>query len=307
MVGLLLLFLTSQAAERDAGLLLSNRLLEAVNQVREERGIPLLVGSPSLMLAAQEHSEEMVDLNYFSHTSPIPERRRISQRVILAGLKIQRLNQRIFATHGLPDEELVDHYLDLWLHENKYSKKLFSTDYTHVGYGAQRKGDEVFLTQILGGGPHWAVDTNGKVVAGAPSPEQCRILAEKVLRLSNEVRESLGASFLEEDSRLSAAALGHSNEMLSLNYFAHRSPTPGKETNRKRINAQGINPVAVSENIFQCTGYTPESVPDRAIRAWLESTGHRENILRRGTKATGVGVAGKGDRISVTQVFSGDS
>lgn len=135
----------------------------------------------------------------------------------------------------------------------------------------------------------------------------CLELANRVLELSNEAREKHGLDRLRLREPLNQAAESHSKDMLRKNYFSHTSPTPGREGVRLRVKAEGIDPVRVTEDIYQCIGYPPERVPLLAILAWLESPRNREAILNPRHRDVGIGVAVKGSQVYVTQVFSGDS
>ena len=95
--------------------------------------------------------------------------------------------------------------------------------------------------------------------------------------------------------------------MLRKNNFSLTSPTPGRGSVRLRVKAEGVDPVRVTEDIYQCIGYPPERVPLLAILAWLESPGNREAIWDPRHREVGIGVAVKGSQVYVTQVFSGGS
>ena len=109
-----------------------------------------------------------------------------------------------------------------------------------------------------------------------------RLPAEaEVTRLVNLERAKAGCGPVRTDDRLTAAARGHSRDMVDRDYFSHTSPEgkgPGD-----RAAAAGY-PRWSGENI--AAGYpTPEAV----VRGWMDSPGHRANILNCQSKATGVG------------------
>jgi uncharacterized protein YkwD len=107
--------------------------------------------------------------------------------------------------------------------------------------------------------------------------------AAQVLDLTNAERARAGCGALHPDSRLAAAAQGHSVDMAKRNYFSH--DTPEGVSPWDRIKAAGYaNPGA--ENIAY--GYrTPADV----MTGWMNSPGHRANILNCQLHALGVGVA----------------
>ncbi|WP_194913161.1 CAP domain-containing protein [Catenulispora rubra] len=104
----------------------------------------------------------------------------------------------------------------------------------------------------------------------------------EVVTLTNDQRVAHGCPALRDDPRLRAAAIAHSVDMRARNYFAHN--TPDGVTPWTRIEAQGYSDPS-AENIAMGQ-QTPQSVVD----AWMNSPGHRANILNCSSKAIGVGV-----------------
>ena len=128
-------------------------------------------------------------------------------------------------------------------------------------------------------------------------------LAEEILRLTNEARIENGLPPLARHEALEHAAIDHSQEMREMNYFSHTSPTSGKSTTRQRVNQYGVNPQLVAENIFECSGYDVQLTSKFAVEAFLQSPGHRHNVLNPTATHIGVGFVSKGGSVSVTQVF----
>lgn len=139
---------------------------------------------------------------------------------------------------------------------------------------------------------------------GAGNDERLR---QEALELTNAARSEEGLSELGLDRVLNEAAQVHAADMLDRNFHAH--VTPDGETPRDRFRAAGGDRWAASgENIATCSGC--EAPADVArVRAfhsgWMQSPGHRANILSEGFDAFGFAVAGEGDRIYAVQIFSG--
>jgi len=111
-------------------------------------------------------------------------------------------------------------------------------------------------------------------------------VADEVLRLTNRERAKAGCAPLHADSRLAAAAQGHSADMAARGYFAH--VTPEGRTPWDRARAAGYaNPSA--ENIAM--GYR---TPAEVVAGWMTSPGHRQNILNCSSHALGVGFDARG-------------
>ena len=115
----------------------------------------------------------------------------------------------------------------------------------------------------------------------APGPPGSTSYATEVTRLTNVERGKAGCAAVTTDTRLAAAALAHSQDMVDRDYFSHTSPDgkgPGD-----RATAAGY-PSWSGENI--AAGYpTPAAV----VQGWMDSPGHKANILNCRSKATGVG------------------
>lgn len=105
----------------------------------------------------------------------------------------------------------------------------------------------------------------------------------QVVELTNAERALAGCGALSVDPRISAAAQGHSEDMAAYGYFAHDS-RDGRDF-ADRITATGY-PAPGAENIAQ-------GQPDAAtvVQAWMESPGHRRNILDCSLSTIGVGLA----------------
>lgn len=127
----------------------------------------------------------------------------------------------------------------------------------------------------------------------------------EVLRLTNENRKKNGLPELKNHEGLHKAATGHSEEMIRLNYFDHNSPVQGRTRPSDRVKQAGVDPLIVAENIFQCSGHDPEAAAKVTVDGWMESPGHRFNILDPESTHVGIGYAKKGEIIMVTQVFAG--
>ena len=120
-------------------------------------------------------------------------------------------------------------------------------------------------------------------------------LADEAVRLTNVERARHGCPELRVDDRLVEAAQAHSDDMAARNYFSHTSPEgegPGD-----RADDAGY-PWWSGENIARGQR-TAEAVVD----AWMNSEGHRANILNCGSVAIGMGVTDSSRGLYWTQLF----
>src|SRR6185295_20236602 len=104
----------------------------------------------------------------------------------------------------------------------------------------------------------------------------------------NQERKAHGLRLLTRAADLSAVAREHSRDMSVRGYFAHRSPD-GADL-RDRFARSGINRWRqIAENIAYNLGYSDPVVT--AVENWMQSQGHRQNILDSRLTESGVGVA----------------
>ncbi len=128
---------------------------------------------------------------------------------------------------------------------------------------------------------------------------------KEILVASNAERTKANLPKLEFESRLAQAARGHSQAMLDRDFFSHESPIEGRKTMPDRVRAVGYDYRSCAENIAMFEGLPlkdPAEVAKRFVRMWMNSAGHRKNLLGD-YRHLGVGVAIKGGKAYATQVF----
>lgn len=128
--------------------------------------------------------------------------------------------------------------------------------------------------------------------------------------LANRERNLRGAASLTWDSRLQEIAKSHSQDMAMNNYFSHDNLVgdgPIERGSEAGYRCPGSKYIGLGENIyFGPSGWHDE--PADAIESWMESPGHRANILNRGYSRVGVGIyegrlKGYGKGYFTTMVF----
>ena len=104
-----------------------------------------------------------------------------------------------------------------------------------------------------------------------------------MLALVNQARAGAGCGALTADPALAAVARAHSADMRDRGYFSHTDPDGRSPFDRAEQAGVGN---ARAENIAR-------GQPDAGavVRAWLDSPGHRENVLNCGYRTMGVGLA----------------
>lgn len=104
----------------------------------------------------------------------------------------------------------------------------------------------------------------------------------QVVQLVNVERQKNGLNALSLDSAISNVARTKSKDMADNNYFAHNSPTYGSAGNM--LKQFGISYTAWGENIA-----SGQDTPQEVVNAWMNSEGHRANILSPNFTKIGVG------------------
>jgi len=118
----------------------------------------------------------------------------------------------------------------------------------------------------------------------------------EVIRLVNEIRTERGLKPLTANWELSRVARYKSQDMVDNRYFSHTSPTYG--TPFQMIRAFGLSFRTAGENIAY-----GQRTPQAVVNAWMNSSGHRANILNASYTQIGVGYVANGNYW--TQMFIG--
>jgi uncharacterized protein YkwD len=147
------------------------------------------------------------------------------------------------------------------------------------------------LTVVLVGAP--TASAAGACSAANASIETAskRALVRATLCELNAERSRRGLRPLRLNRRLSAAASAHSAAMARRHFFSHTSPNGASFLDRIRSTGylSGARSWSVGENIAY--GSERLSTPRSIGRAWMNSAGHRANILSGSFRAIGIGIA----------------
>lgn len=105
---------------------------------------------------------------------------------------------------------------------------------------------------------------------------------QTLLDLVNKARADAGMEPLQFDAKLMEVARLKAKDMVDNNYFSHQSPTYGSPFDMMR--QFGISFKTAGENI------AGNRTVDGAFKAWMNSEGHKKNILNSGFNYTGIGI-----------------
>jgi uncharacterized protein YkwD len=144
----------------------------------------------------------------------------------------------------------------------------------------------------------------GTLMAGGAEawlpPDSPDLVEQSIFELVNRERRSRNLPELNWSTTLAAEARRHSERMERARFFSHNDPKRGSLDDRLR--AADIRYRACAENLYRQSGLTDPA--SAAVKAWLQSSGHRANLLNRAYRGTGIGVAvAPEDQYIVTQIF----
>lgn len=136
----------------------------------------------------------------------------------------------------------------------------------------------------------------GQVLTIPDKDETAAEFEAEVIRLVNKERASRGIKPLGHNWELSRVARYKSMDMRNNGYFSHTSPTYGSPF--QMIKSFGIDYRTAGENIAK-----GQRTPEQVVSAWMNSSGHRANILN--SSFTSIGVGYNSDGHYWTQMFIG--
>jgi uncharacterized protein YkwD len=122
-----------------------------------------------------------------------------------------------------------------------------------------------------------------------PAPTNLDRIRAATLCLVNQERARNGLGALQEQPQLEAASNAHVADMAARNYFDHVSPSGSTPVSRMTAAGYlgGNGAYMVGENIAYGT---VDASPARIVAAWMASPDHRDNILTREFRDSGIGV-----------------
>lgn len=135
-----------------------------VNQIRRARSLPAMAYSDILNRSARQHSEEMAELGYFSHESPVaayatPDLRIRTVFRFMGRRTGENIGTQTFTGDrghlNLSYEKLADDAMRMWMNSSGHRKQILSKDFSYLGVGCALAidGDKIsfYFTQNFGG------------------------------------------------------------------------------------------------------------------------------------------------------------
>ncbi|MFG3583141.1 CAP domain-containing protein [Streptomyces sp. NPDC047990] len=253
--------------------------LELVNSVRAAAGSPPVSLDARLAEAARAHAADMAAHGLLATRGT--DGLSVHQRVRAAGYAYLTVGEHLVSGPRTPGE-----FVEYCLTGEQSRATLYERAYTQTGLAsvAHPRSGDLYWTAL------WARPFSADGLART---------TREVLALTNTERAGEGLPPLLADTPLAAAAQAHSDDMVARAFYSHTSPEGGRPWDRAA--AAGSTRRTIGENIA-CGQRSPAEV----VRGWMNSPGHRANILKPDFTHLGVGLAGGGEAgMYWTQLFGG--
>ncbi|HXU32468.1 MAG TPA: CAP domain-containing protein [Thermoanaerobaculia bacterium] len=248
-------------------------MILAFNAERTRAGVSPLRADPALEQVAQERADAIARKGGLPSEAEAPRLLgAVQRRLVQAGYTAHGWVESIVASDGDPGQVIA-----YWRGDPSFADML-RADYSDLGLGVAKIGDTPLYLMIVA----WPEqEIYSREVRGLGDLAAVRA---EMLAGVNRLRAEAGVPPLVENDRLDAAAQDHAEDMLSRGYYDHKSPE-GKQVG-DRLAAEGYSWRLAAENL--AAGHvTVASVLD----AWMQSSGHRANLLRPNVTDFGFGLA----------------
>jgi uncharacterized protein YkwD len=193
----------------------------------------------------------------------------VYQRITSAGYAYLTVGEHLVSGPRTPGE-----FVEYCLTTEQSRDTLYNPAYSQVGlaYVRDQRSGDMYWTAL------WARPF---------SHGGLRRTAGEVVALTNAERAAQGLAPLAVDAPLTTAAQAHSDDMVARAFYSHTSPDGSRPWDRAAT--AGSSRRTIGENIA-CGQRSPAEV----VRGWMNSPGHRANILKPDFTHIGIGLAGGG-------------
>ncbi|MGR4849523.1 CAP domain-containing protein [Streptomyces sp. LARHCF252] len=241
--------------------------LALVNSARADAGSPPATLDARLASAAREHAAAMAVTGRLG----VESRDGVSvyQRVTGAGYAYLTVGEHLVSGPRTPAE-----FVAYCLRADIPRRTLLDPAFIHTGLAHVHDGPS--------GDTYWTA-----LWARPFTPDGLAGTAAAVTDLTNRERARAGLRPLAVDPLLTGAAQAHSTDMVARAFYSHTAPDGSRPWDRAA--AAGSTRRSIGENIA-CGQRSPADV----VEGWMNSPGHRANILNPGFTHIGIGFAGGG-------------
>jgi uncharacterized protein YkwD len=136
---------------------LERRIFQLTNDARRKNGLSTLTSDDNLALKAREKSDDMLQKNYFSHTSPEGKtlNDRFQEEKPASIRNISRIGENIYMASRLDyttdiktQARLI---VDGWMTSPGHRRNILDPNYTHLGVGVSARDKMCYATQVFAG------------------------------------------------------------------------------------------------------------------------------------------------------------
>ena len=144
----------------------------------------------------------------------------------------------------------------------------------------------------------------GQPETAPPALTREESIALQLISKINAFRAQRGLQPFRTSAILSDAATMQSRDMITYNFFDHRSPVAGHGLPMDRAAAAGYTSRTIAENLFMSMGTADDAIAAQCFQTWAQSSGHLTNMLDTTRTEIGVGVCSNDqDETYITAVF----
>jgi uncharacterized protein YkwD/stress response protein SCP2 len=241
--------------------------LTLVNSARATAGAPPVSLDARLCAAAQAHAADMASAGRLGTESR--DGTSVHQRVTATGYTYLTVGEQLVSGPRTPEE-----FVDYCLRTEQGRRTLHDPAFTQVGLA--------YVTGSRTGDTYWTA-----LWARPLMPGDLARTAVEVTDLTNRERARAGLPPLATDALLTRAAQAHSTDMVVRAFYSHTGPDGSQPWDRAA--SAGSTRRTIGENIA-CGQRSAAEV----VEGWMNSPGHRANILKREFTHIGIGFAGGG-------------
>jgi uncharacterized protein YkwD/stress response protein SCP2 len=241
--------------------------LALVNPARATAGSPPVTVDARLVSAARAHAAAMAAAGRLGVEGA--DGVSVHQRLTAAGYQYLAVGEHLVSGPRTPAE-----FVAYCLRTDRPRRTLHDPAFTHSGLAQARDGRT--------GDTYWTA-----LWASPLTPAGLARTEADVVDLTNRERARAGLRPLAVDPLLATAARAHSADMVARCFYSHTSPEGSQPWDRAA--SAGSTRRTIGENIA-CGQRSPAEV----VEGWMNSPGHRANILKPAFTHIGVGFAGGG-------------
>ena len=292
----------------------AQEVLRLTNEFRAQNGLSALTMNEELAITAQKYSQTMAEGDFFNHIGA--DGSAPWDRAEAEGYTAMAMGENIAAGQLTPEQVVQG-----WIDSPGHRENMLNPSYTELGVGYFELENDTgqvnynrYWTQLFGSGdltpaspspmpvaapapaPPMAAPIPAPEAPAAPTPQVPTLaepvteapvdtppsFAEEVLRLTNEFRAENGLSPLTMNDELVTTAQKHSQAMAEGDFFSHTGLNGSAPWDRAED--EGYTANAMGENIA-----AGQLTPEQVVQGWIDSPGHRANMLNPSYTELGVG------------------